>query len=254
MSVSDLIRRMAAAGAPAEAIALAVEAIEVERSKIADAKSKKAAQKRKERALMCEIDVAMSRDNIATVARQSEDNEATISDSEATSGDIENPVSPLKEAPHTPKETNPPSENTGEGRVRSQRGTRLRPDWKPCDAGRQFAVETLGSNRAAHEQLATFIDFWAAKAGADARKLDWEATWRNWVRSAAKRPASRAGPNVVNHPARGGSITEALEKQMERLSIGDKFDFGPIPVLHGNRNPARPSADGLLPERRRDQS
>ncbi|WP_322997936.1 hypothetical protein [Castellaniella sp.] len=28
----------------------------------------------------------------------------------------------------------------------------------------------------------SFRDYWAAKAGADARKVDWEATWRNWVR------------------------------------------------------------------------
>lgn len=29
----------------------------------------------------------------------------------------------------------------------------------------------------------TFRDFWVAKAGKDAAKLDWEATWRNWVRN-----------------------------------------------------------------------
>lgn len=29
-----------------------------------------------------------------------------------------------------------------------------------------------------------FRDHWHAKGGADARKVDWEATWRNWVRRA----------------------------------------------------------------------
>lgn len=27
-----------------------------------------------------------------------------------------------------------------------------------------------------------FRDYWHAKAGKDGRKLDWQATWRNWVR------------------------------------------------------------------------
>lgn len=30
---------------------------------------------------------------------------------------------------------------------------------------------------------ANFADFWHAKAGKDASKRDWEATWRNWVRN-----------------------------------------------------------------------
>lgn len=29
----------------------------------------------------------------------------------------------------------------------------------------------------------SFVDYWAAKAGAAARKVDWLATWRNWVRN-----------------------------------------------------------------------
>jgi hypothetical protein len=29
-----------------------------------------------------------------------------------------------------------------------------------------------------------FIDYWAAKAGRDATKVDWNATWRNWMRNA----------------------------------------------------------------------
>jgi uncharacterized protein YdaU (DUF1376 family) len=37
-----------------------------------------------------------------------------------------------------------------------------------------------------------FIDYWTAKAGRDATKLDWLATWRNWCRNSknAKRTAS----------------------------------------------------------------
>lgn len=67
MSISDLVRKMAAAGAPPEAIALAVEAIEAEQAKDAERREKRAAQKRKERAI-----------SDATVARLSPDNDATV--------------------------------------------------------------------------------------------------------------------------------------------------------------------------------
>lgn len=33
-----------------------------------------------------------------------------------------------------------------------------------------------------------FVDYWTAKAGKDATKLDWDATWRNWIRRAAENP------------------------------------------------------------------
>lgn len=41
-----------------------------------------------------------------------------------------------------------------------------------------------------------FADYWHAKAGANARKADWLATWRNWVRRAGGAPGAmvRAAP------------------------------------------------------------
>jgi hypothetical protein len=33
------------------------------------------------------------------------------------------------------------------------------------------------------DQAARFRDYWIAKPGAQACKLDWEATWRNWCRT-----------------------------------------------------------------------
>lgn len=31
-----------------------------------------------------------------------------------------------------------------------------------------------------------FVDYWRAKTGKDATKLDWPATWKNWIRRAAE--------------------------------------------------------------------
>jgi hypothetical protein len=59
-----------------------------------------------------------------------------------------------------------------------------------------FALVILGSEAVAANELAKFRDHWTARAGAGARKADWEATWRNWARRAAER-LPRAGPNCL---------------------------------------------------------
>jgi uncharacterized protein YdaU (DUF1376 family) len=63
--------------------------------------------------------------------------------------------------------------------VRSPRGSRLPADWQPSDADREFARSlNLDAGRVSEQ----FRDFWHAKAGKDAVKLDWPATWRGWCR------------------------------------------------------------------------
>jgi hypothetical protein len=40
-----------------------------------------------------------------------------------------------------------------------------------------------------------FLDYWRAKPGKDGRKLDWAATWRNWMRTAEDRQGPRQRPS-----------------------------------------------------------
>ncbi len=62
----------------------------------------------------------------------------------------------------------------------SKTGTRLENSgWTPCDKARAFATE-CGLDP--EEIWADFQDYWTAKAGANASRLDWLATWRNWCR------------------------------------------------------------------------
>jgi len=67
----------------------------------------------------------------------------------------------------------------------SSKGRRLPPDWRPTDDDWAEACRVLGGRRADSE-LAKFRDYWPAKPGKDGVKLDWNATWRNWVRKAAE--------------------------------------------------------------------
>lgn len=67
-------------------------------------------------------------------------------------------------------------------KTQSSRGTRLTKDWiLPKDWG--IWAEGSGMSRAdIIKESEKFRDYWIAKSGSHATKMDWEATWRNWVR------------------------------------------------------------------------
>lgn len=52
-----------------------------------------------------------------------------------------------------------------------------------------------------HDQTHRFVDYWRAKSGRDATKLDWAGTWRNWMRRAQddvqRRPGRRGRPDTL---------------------------------------------------------
>ena len=63
-------------------------------------------------------------------------------------------------------------------------GSRLELDWQLPKAWGDWALEEQPTWTAEHVRKVAeqFKDHWHAKAGADARKVNWQATWRNWVR------------------------------------------------------------------------
>lgn len=95
-------------------------------------------------------------------------------------------VFPAKESQK--RDTEPvrePGKEPGEARAArsapSARGSRLPLDWTPNDADLAFCRATR-SDLDPETLAASFRDYWTAKAGKDASKLDWSGTWRNWVR------------------------------------------------------------------------
>lgn len=76
-----------------------------------------------------------------------------------------------------------------------QRGTRLPADWvltRPWGLEAQDVAPSLGADRI-REIAAEFRDYWVAVPGSRGCKLDWLATWRNWVRKEARQSANRLG-------------------------------------------------------------
>ncbi len=93
---------------------------------------------------------------------------------------------------------------------RSNRGSRITPDWAPSDAERSFAKQEGFSDSEVDREAGKFRDHWLAQAGARGVKLDWSATWRKWVRNAAQwagksPPAQVGGVNPSGFYAKFGS-------------------------------------------------
>lgn len=70
-------------------------------------------------------------------------------------------------------------------------GTRLPDDFIPSPEMREWFVKNCPHVDGKREH-AQFCDYWRAKPGKDGRKLDWPATWRNWMRTAEARSQPRA--------------------------------------------------------------
>lgn len=81
----------------------------------------------------------------------------------------------------------------------TKRGTRLPDDWTPSNKLIAWAqgegIDLLMIER----ETAKFKDFWPAKPGQGGLKLDWDRTWKNWLRTAKERqPTNRPRPGGGN--------------------------------------------------------
>ena len=63
-----------------------------------------------------------------------------------------------------------------------KRARRLPPDWSPDHLLLSWAMKER-PDLSVSTQVDNFRDYWNAKAGKDACKLDWDATFRNWIRN-----------------------------------------------------------------------
>lgn len=101
------------------------------------------------------------------------------------------------------------------------RGSRLEKGWMPDQPViDQMLDECPGVDfEREHRQ---FVDYWISVPGQRGVKLDWNATWRNWIRRAAERglmPVGAGGrvSGPVGPGGRGGGIRAASNRMMEEL-------------------------------------
>lgn len=107
---------------------------------------------------------------------------------------------------------------------KAKNGTRLAADWTlPADWMTWAKAERPDLDIAAVSEQ--FADHWHAKPGKDGRKLDWQATWRNWVRNERARPATTPSPpSAVPRGKPAGPSETPLEAALQRIRQDFHFD------------------------------
>jgi uncharacterized protein YdaU (DUF1376 family) len=98
-------------------------------------------------------------------------------------------VSPPRDKPEPDTE-----KKEREANASPKKGSRLPADWVLPRTWGEWAVEQGLSVETVRRQGEMFRDYWIAQSGAKAVKLDWQATWRNWIRSHLSRSAPRVIP------------------------------------------------------------
>jgi len=127
-------------------------------------------------------------------------------------------------------------------RERPGRGERWRDElW--TDEYWAFGIEHLGSDQVVADQRARFGDYWRGRPGQGGVKLDWLATWRNWVR----RAASERSDSNARSPGGGqmrtmgggggrGSITQAAANVLAALGEQRGASDGGLKVVSPDKD------------------
>lgn len=79
---------------------------------------------------------------------------------------------------------------------RPKYGTRIPADWQPSEADRQYASSKGMSQVRIDTEAEKFRNYWTAKTGRAATKLDWAATWRNWCLQSLERIPPEIPPDI----------------------------------------------------------
>jgi uncharacterized protein YdaU (DUF1376 family) len=107
---------------------------------------------------------------------------------------------------------------------KAARATRLPTDWRLPDTWMSWALleQPSWTPDDALRVADSFRDYWAAKGGADARKVDWEATWRNWVRREKSSGLSRThqAPSRQDRYAADAAIIRDLARGKTEIDMG----------------------------------
>ena len=89
-----------------------------------------------------------------------------------------------------------------------KRGSRLEKDWWPSEANIQYALSHGLSLDRISIEAEKFRNYWTAKAGKDAAKLDWDATWQNWILKASE----EVNGHAKHRQSLGDRASELAEK------------------------------------------
>lgn len=120
--------------------------------------------------------------------------------------------------------------------AKNPRATRLSADWFLPRSWGEWAVNEGYSQDVIRTEAENFKDYWHSKAGPAASKLDWEATWRIWVRKAPKGKPNGKHDNA----AFGAAIHQLADRLAEGTARIDTSNRDPFAVIRGGNAEADP--------------
>ena len=165
--IADMVEKMLSTGIPPEMIVLAVRTAE-EAQQVVDPTAEKRRAWDRERK-----------------RRQKENNSTGIPERKSAY---------IKEEPSF-FETEVKKEKVGRKNI----GTRLPSEWKPDADDCTYAIDHGLDPKTLTPD---FRDYWHARAGPGAVKVDWKATWRRWCRTASERKNGNGALRPHSGPSR----------------------------------------------------
>lgn len=104
------------------------------------------------------------------------------------------------------------------------RGVRLSGDWEPSDSvNAQMREERPDINL--ESELMIFRDYWIAQPGAKGVKVDWDATWRNWVRRSNPSMGPAATPGVSKQDVKINGYLERGQRLADAVRNGTQKEL-----------------------------
>lgn len=97
--------------------------------------------------------------------------------------------------------------------TKNTRGSRLSEDWVPSEASIAKAVELGFEAHDLRTEIEKFKNYWIAKAGASAVKVNWQRTFQNWLITASSFKTRR---NVIGFEPRQRDAARDRREQEER--------------------------------------
>lgn len=134
----------------------------------------------------------------------------------------------------------PPEKNNGRARG-AARATRIQTTWNPTPMDYAFAGKEGLSREEINREADKFRDYWLAQPASKARKTDWSATWRNWIRRSieTRQPAhaasnGRAAPNGKSPPSSFADLAARMQSErcgdvgLQDREPGGEVECGPV--------------------------
>lgn len=134
-----------------------------------------------------------------------------------TDTDTESDTEERESADAPPPPPDPP-------KPKPKRASRIPDDFEITDDMRQWAIEQGAGAIQVERETEKFLDYWRAAAGSKGVKLDWPATWRNWIRRGIDDGPRGNGSLTVHQGGRNGNVGRDGRTDAER---GYRLDPGP---------------------------